>query len=71
MWFGKNYIKEYLTEVRSRSAIDEMRYSNKGCIQIAVNSGFSDQKGFDIALKKKFGISPNQYRKELVSKAGR
>lgn len=61
--YSGSTFKAYLTEVRLRSAVEEMHNSKERCIQIAVNNGFTDEKGFDVAFKKKFGLSPNQYRK--------
>lgn len=62
--YSGHTFKEYLTEIRLRFAIEEMQYSNTPCSQIAINNGFPDEKSFYSAFKKKFGMSPNRYRRE-------
>ncbi len=60
--------KEYLTGVRLDAVLREMRRSQESCAQIALDQGFPDVKGFNGAFKSRYGMSPNQYRKEKIYK---
>ncbi len=59
--------KEYLTGVRLSAVLKEMRSSAESCAQIALDQGFPDVKGFHVAFKSRYGMSPNQYRKEKIN----
>lgn len=60
--------KEYLTGVRLDAVLREMRVSKESCAQIALDQGFPDVKGFNGAFKSRYGMSPNQYRKEKLNR---
>ncbi len=59
--------KEYLTGVRLDAVLREMRCSKESCAKIALDQGFPDVKGFNGAFKSRYGMSPNQYRKEKIN----
>ena len=66
--YSNTTFKEYLTDIRINAVVDQMRRSEESCAQIAMEQGFPDLKGFNSAFKKRFGMSPNQYRKEYIKK---
>lgn len=55
---------EYVTSYRIEKARKELLHTNKSILQIAMDQGFSDDRRFIIAFKKKYGITPLQYRKK-------
>jgi AraC-like DNA-binding protein len=61
----------HLTRVRIANALRLLRESDATIVEIAAQTGFSDQSYFDRRFKEAFGKSPRQYRKELASSAGR
>lgn len=65
--YSKMTFKEYLTGVRLNAVLKEMRNSKESCAQIALDHGFPDVKGFHSAFKSRYGMSPNQYRKEKIN----
>lgn len=54
--------KNYLTSLRLSAAVQEIVMSDRGIGQIAMEYGFSDEKSFFGAFKKKYGMTPAQYR---------
>ena len=60
--------KEYLIGVRLDAVLKEMRVSKESCAQIALDQGFPDINGFNGAFKSRYGMSPNQYRKEKFNR---
>lgn len=59
---GKTII-EYTQEIRLSTAIDQMKYTSMTLEQIAINCGFSTYSYFHRVFRKKFGVSPGEYRK--------
>lgn len=57
---------EYLTCFRLEKARKELIHTKKSISQIAMDSGFSDDRRFIISFKKKHGITPLQYRKKNI-----
>lgn len=53
-----------LVRTRMEKAKEEVLYSNKKILQIACDTGFSDQHYFSYCYKKFFGVSPNEMRQE-------
>ncbi len=56
-------IHEYLTFVRLRAAALELVTTADSITEIAFRCGFSDSNYFKDAFKKKYGVSPREYRK--------
>ncbi|MBD5489584.1 MAG: AraC family transcriptional regulator [Lachnospiraceae bacterium] len=55
---------DYLTSYRIEKARMELVKTDKTVTQIALETGFSDDRRLIIAFKKKHGITPLQYRKK-------
>ncbi|MFV8827923.1 AraC family transcriptional regulator [Alkalihalobacterium sp. APHAB7] len=60
---GKTMI-EYVQEIRLSTAINQMKYTSMTLEHIAHNSGFGTYPYFHRVFKKKYGMSPGQYRKK-------
>jgi len=61
---GINYY-EYLTRCRLRHAVTELTQEGK-VGDIALRSGFSDVRAFNLMFKSHFGLTPTQYRDKLI-----
>ena len=61
---GKNF-KAYLEDVRLSHASEEMRTSDKTITVIAYNNGFPNVSALSTAIRKKYGMSPSEYRTSL------
>lgn len=59
--------KEYLINYRLERAASSLSNGDAPISQVAVQVGYPDQMAFSKAFKKKYGISPQQYRKEQRS----
>lgn len=55
---------KYIIETRLENAHNLLITTNYTILQIALSTGFSDVSHFSNSFKKKFGVSPNSYRKE-------
>lgn len=62
--YSNQTFKEFLTEVRLREAVQELSVSNRNVGLIAMNHGFPDEKSFFNAFKKKYRMTPVQFRKQ-------
>ena len=56
-------IHEYLTFIRLKNAAIELISTNDSVTEIALRCGFSDGNYFKDAFKKKYGVTPREYRK--------
>lgn len=56
--------KEYLINYRLERASQILSAGDEPVSQVAVRVGYPDQMAFSKSFKKKYGISPQQYRKE-------
>ncbi len=56
-------VHEYLVLIRLRSAAYELLSTDQSVTQIALHCGFSDSNYFKDAFKKKFGLTPRDYRR--------
>lgn len=63
--YGNLTFKKYLTEVRLTAAVHELGISDQGVGLIAMNHGFPDEKSFFSAFKKKYDMTPAQYRHSI------
>ncbi|WP_206830611.1 helix-turn-helix transcriptional regulator [Alicyclobacillus fructus] len=57
--------KEYLTVLRVEKAAEELRYSDKSIVNIALDCGFRTERSFTRAFKKIWGLTPGEYRKSV------
>ncbi|MCM8710071.1 AraC family transcriptional regulator [Clostridium sp. SYSU_GA19001] len=57
---------EYVTRYRLQRAVQDILYSDKSILTIALKNGFSDARRFINAFKKQYGFTPLQYRKEKM-----
>lgn len=58
-------IIELVREIRLRKAIQIMSEENVSMADIATRAGFKNQSYFSISFKKKYGVTPTQYMKNL------
>ena len=56
-------VHDYLVFIRLRSAAFELLSTDDSVTDIALRSGFSDSNYFKDAFKKKYGVTPREYRK--------
>ena len=61
-------IREAITDFRIKKAQSLLRETSVPVADVAKNSGFGDRLYFSKFFKKKFGMSPSEYRK--ISKQG-
>lgn len=61
--FQKCTAGEYLRRIRIENARHRLVYTNKDLVQIALETGFSDQSHFTRSFKKVTGITPSAYRR--------
>lgn len=54
--------RDYLRYRRLAFALKEVRDSEKGFLEIALNYGFSSHEAFTRAFKAAYGVTPSQYR---------
>lgn len=58
--------RDYLRLRRLAFALKEVRDSERGILEIAVDYGFSSHEAFTRAFKETYGITPSEYRKNPV-----
>ena len=56
-------VHEYLVFIRLRTAALELVSTDESVTQIALRCGFSDSNYFKDVFKKKYGVTPREYRK--------
>ena len=59
-------LRDYLRYRRLAFALKEVRDTDKGILDIALNYGFSSHEAFTRAFKEAYGITPSEYRKKPV-----
>lgn len=67
-WFKENTgfgFNRYLIEYRLNRAADALRNSNDTIINIASNTGFENLSNFNRLFKKRFLMTPTEFRKEM------
>ncbi len=60
-WVGES-LATYVRRLRVEQAASELTYSDKKITYIALDAGFTSPEAFNRAFKKRFDISPQQYR---------
>lgn len=60
---------EFLTRERLQHALSELNSSNNKISTVALNSGFTEVKSFNLAFKKHFGITPSNYQAKSLPQA--
>lgn len=66
------YFAEYVNQVRTRYAIDELLYTEKNMTKIAMDCGFSNASAFTKVFREIYNMAPTEYRlkmKETAQKA--
>lgn len=58
-----NNVMTYLNEVRLKACTNELRTTKKSIVDIALDNGFSTVVTFNRDFKKKFDLTPTEYRK--------
>ena len=62
---GMQY-RDYLRQRRLAFACKALRDTEKGCLEIALDYGFSSQEAFTRSFKKAYGLTPGEYRRHPV-----
>jgi AraC-like DNA-binding protein len=57
--------KEYLSDYRVNMARNDLLNSDKSILEIALECGFTDARGYINAFKKIYGTTPFHYRKDM------
>lgn len=60
-WVGES-LAGYLRRLRIEQAASELRYGEKRILHIALDAGFTSPEAFNRAFRKRFNLSPQQYR---------
>ncbi len=60
--FEKCTAGDYVRKVRIAKARQKMLYSDSSLVEIALDTGFSDQSHFTRSFKNTIGMTPNEYR---------
>lgn len=63
--YGKDPI-EYINDMKIKSAVEQLQYTNRSVSEIAAGLGFSDVGYFNSLFKKRKGTSPSKYRSSPV-----
>ena len=58
--------KQYLIQLRMNRALELLTENELSVKEISFVCGFTDEKYFSRAFKKKYGCSPSQFRKHLI-----
>lgn len=60
---GMNFL-DYLNQIRTSYAAEEIGRTNQSFTQIACNMGFSNITSFNKFFKKAYGVTPSEYRRK-------
>lgn len=55
-------VHQYVTEIRMIHAIDDIKYTDLNILDISIKNGFTSHKSFTQEFKKRFQITPKEYR---------
>ena len=59
---------EYLSNIRFKHALDELETTDHSVTQIACDAGFPNLVTFNRAFRRRYGMAPTLYRKQLQSR---
>lgn len=59
-------LREYLRHRKLTFALKEVRDSERGLLEIALDYGFSSHEAFTRTFKKMYGVTPSEYRKKPI-----
>ena len=59
---GRSYV-QYLTDVRMEHAVELLRATDDKTYMVAEKVGYDEPNYFSYVFKKRFGVSPSQFRK--------
>ena len=59
--------RDYLSNRKLAFALKEIRDTNRGILDIALDYGFSSHEAFTRSFKSAYGIAPSEYRQKPVS----
>lgn len=68
--FKKNMnigLVEFLNSLRLKKSLNELLYTNKSIVEIAIENGFNDNKSYNRIFKKEFNMTPGFYRKNSLN----
>lgn len=60
----KTTFKSFLNEVRLNNAVKELKNSEKSILDICYSSGYGSISNFNRMFKKRYGMSPREYRQK-------
>ncbi len=63
---GINF-KEYLTKIRLNHAVNDLLYSKKSILRIAIDNGFANLAMFNKAFRAAYNTTPTEYKKSMKS----
>ncbi len=61
---GTNF-KEYLTKIRLNHAVEDLLYSNKSVLRVAVDNGFANLTMFNKTFKDAYNTTPTEYKRMM------
>ncbi len=59
------YFAEYVNQVRTRYAVDELLYTEKNMTRIAMDCGFSNASAFTKIFRETYNMSPTEYKLKM------
>lgn len=62
--FADISFKQYLNEYRLFQAVNDLYTTDKKMMEIAIDNGFPDEKSFYSSFKKKYGLTPSEYKRQ-------
>ena len=62
--FGLSFL-EYLNNIRLFHAVDDLLYTEKKIIRVALDNGFPSTASFNRAFKDSYNITPSEYRSKI------
>lgn len=65
------YFAEYVNQVRTRYAIDELLYTEKNMTKIAMDCGFSNASAFTKVFREIYNMAPTEYRQKMKGKVAK
>ncbi len=60
-----NYFAEYVNQVRTKYAVDELLHTEKNMTRIAMDCGFSNASAFTRMFRETYNMSPTEYKQKM------